>query len=186
MKILCTEYNEEKELAVIPIGDNALLRNNDDFYLPEFAKEISCVPQLVVRLSRLGKCVGERFASRYYEEIGLGVRFYADDFERELSEKNLPILMASSFDRSAAISGLKAKDKIEELHVSFLVNGELIYEEKEGGDIDGLISFASNYYTLKIGDFLYCGNGFRHRGLKLGDRIQMRLDGKEMMDFKLC
>ena len=30
MKILATEYNEQGERVIIPIGDNALLRNNDD------------------------------------------------------------------------------------------------------------------------------------------------------------
>ena len=50
MKILCAEYNEAGEAAIVPVGDDALLRNNDDFYLPGFAKELSCVPQLVVRI----------------------------------------------------------------------------------------------------------------------------------------
>ena len=66
----------------MPVGDDALLRNNDDFYLPAFGKEWSCVPQPVVRICKLGKCVSERFAGRYYEEAGMGIRFYADDLER--------------------------------------------------------------------------------------------------------
>ena len=37
MKLLCVEYNEAGEVAYNVIGDNALLRNNDDFYIPAFA-----------------------------------------------------------------------------------------------------------------------------------------------------
>ena len=42
MKLLCAEYNEAGEVAYNVIGDNALLRNNDDFYIPAFATELSC------------------------------------------------------------------------------------------------------------------------------------------------
>ena len=34
MKLLCAEYNEAGEVAYNVIGDNALLLNNDDFYIP--------------------------------------------------------------------------------------------------------------------------------------------------------
>ena len=47
MKLLCAEYNASGEVAYDVIGDNALLRNNDDFYIPVFAGELSCVPQVV-------------------------------------------------------------------------------------------------------------------------------------------
>ena len=75
MKLLCAEYNEAGEVAYNVIGDNALLRNNDDFYIPAFATELSCVPQIVLRIGKIGKHVAERFAERYYEEVGVGIRF---------------------------------------------------------------------------------------------------------------
>lgn len=188
MKILCAEYNAEGRVAIVPVGDDALLRNNDDFYIPEFTSRLSCVPQLVIRLCKLGKGVSERFASRYYEEIGVGIRFYADDLEQDLQAANLPTVMASSFGGSAAISNLVEKEKCGKAAYSLWVNGLNVYE----GDlsslpvgIEKLISLSSDFHTLKIGDFLYSGNVFRYRGLQLGDRIEVRLDGKEFMDFKL-
>lgn len=89
MKLLCAEYNEAGEVAYNVIGDNALLRNNDDFYIPAFATELSCVPQIVLRVGKIGKHVAERFAGRYYEEVGVGIRFYADNLERELLATSL-------------------------------------------------------------------------------------------------
>lgn len=188
MKILCAEYNPEGQVTVIPVGDNALLRNNDDFYIPEFATEISCVSQFVVRLCKLGKSVGMRFAGRYYEEIGVGIRFYADDLERTLQSLHLPVGVASSFDGSAAISNLIGCDERGTAMYSFLVNGKVICEEKMSDlpvCVDQLIAYASDFHTLKIGDFLFCGNRFRYRGLQLGDRLQVYFQGKELMDFKL-
>ena len=188
MKILCAEYNPEGQVSVVPVGDNALLRNNDDFYLPEFAGGLCCVPQLVLRICKLGKSVGERFAGRYFEEVGVGIRFYAEHFKKQLQESGLPAGMASSFDGSAAISALLPKEECGGTEYAFRVNGETVYEgsfEELPCSVEHLLSFASDFYTLKIGDFLFCGNRFRYRGLKEGDRLQVCFRGKEWMNFKL-
>lgn len=186
MKILCAEYNSAGEVAVVPVGDDVLLRNNGDFYVPDYTQQVSCVPQLVVRICKLGKSVGERFAGRYFEEIGVGIRFYADSLEEQLTAKKLPGIVAASFDSSAAISALVAIRKETKANYEMKVNGEVI----TSGDklhlpvsIEKLIAFSSVFHTLKIGDFLFCGHPFRFRGLKPGDKVQMTLDGKTMLDF---
>lgn len=188
MKILCAEYNSKNEFVIIPLGDNVLLRNNDDFYIPEFTKELSCVPQLVVRICRLGKSVDARFADRYYEEIGVGLRLFADDFENCLRNGNLSPVLASAYDNSAAISRLTVKMKGEGGNYELKVNGKPVFasEEKEMPvPIEELIAEASRYYTLKIGDFLFCGSPYRYQGLQVNDRLQMSLNGVELMNFKL-
>lgn len=188
MKILCTEYNDAGGIGVVPVGDDALLRNNDDFYLPAFGREWSCVPQPVVRICKLGKCVGERFAGRYYEEVGMGVRFYADDLARTLREEGLPEGMASSFGGSAAISALMPREACGEGEYALAVNGEQVFQGSLAGHPatpERLIALASEYHTLKIGDFLYAGNHYRYRGLKAGDRIQVTFCRRTVMDFKI-
>lgn len=186
MKVLCAEYNAGGDLAVVPVGDDVLLRNNGDFYVPEFTGEVSCVPQLVVRMCKLGKSVSERFAGRYYEEVGVGVRFYADTLEAELRKKGLPEVMAASFDSSAAISALKNRTGLHCIRYAMKVNEETVFEGDSGGlpvSPDKLVSVCSDYHTIKIGDFVYCGNTFRHRGMKIGDRVQVYLEGECMLDF---
>ena len=165
-----------------------MLRNNDDLYIPDFIKELSCIPQLVIRIHKLGKCVEERFGERYYEEIGVGIRFYADDMECRLKDRILPTSMAFSFDGSVAIGALFPKEQAIGARFIFRVNGELVFEsgvEDLPCSLETLITEASNYYTLKIGDYLYCGNQFRYRGLKLGDRLQIFFQDRIWMDFKL-
>lgn len=188
MKILCAEYNTAGEVAIVPMGDDVLLRNNDDFYIPDFAGELSCVPQLVVRLCKLGKYVNERFAERYYEAIGVGIRFYADDLERSLSARGLPAGVASSFGSSAAISELLSVMECEDAVYEMKVNGETVYrggKEKQIVSIERLIALSSEFHTLKIGDFLYGGNTFRYKGVKAGDRLQIEFCGQVLMDFKV-
>ena len=57
--------------------DTALLRNNDPFYIPSFSQEVHYECELVVRINRVGKAISERFAHRYYDEVGLGIDFTA-------------------------------------------------------------------------------------------------------------
>ena len=62
--------------------DTALLRNNDPFYIPSFSQEVHYECELVVRINRVGKAISERFAHRYYDEVGLGIDFTARDLQR--------------------------------------------------------------------------------------------------------
>lgn len=186
MKIICVEYSESGVPVIVPVGDNALLRNNQDFFFPEFTDELSCIPQLVIRISKLGKSIPERFAGRYYEELGVGVRFYADTLEVKLRAEQLPVVMASSFDNSAVISPLQKIGEVMPSSYSLFVNGNQycrIELQSIQSEIDRLLSLASNYHTLKIGDYLYCGFTERFHHLRIGDRVQLNLGEQCLSDF---
>ena len=183
MKILCVEYNEFGESTVVPVGDDVLLRNNNDFYIPEFTKHISCIPQFVVKLNKLGKCVGSKFADRYYNEFAVGVRFYADDLVDELLEKKLPPVAAYSFDGANALSALR--DFRQDAKFTFYVNDLPEFFMDMPLNIDEIVSFASEYHTIKIGDFLFCGGTFRKKNLKRGDNIKVQLNDEILLNFKI-
>ena len=70
--------------------DTALLRNNDPFYIPAFSHEVHYECELVVRIDRVGRSIAEKFAHRYYHEVGLGIDFTARDLQREAIAKGLP------------------------------------------------------------------------------------------------
>lgn len=56
-------------------ADTALLRNNDAFYIPDGVGRVVAEPHIVLKVSRLAKCIGERFASRCVEVVMGGVSF---------------------------------------------------------------------------------------------------------------
>lgn len=186
MKLICAEYNKRGDVAYSVVGDNALLRNNDDFYIPDFAGHLTAEPHLVLRVSKIGKSVGERFAGRYYEEVGVGIRFHAEDLENSLLDKGLSPAMASAFDGSAAISPLVSREgSVEDWCLVFRKNEEVLYS----GRVEDLplspeqqIAAMSRYYMLKIGDFIYCG-GLPRFVVQPGDRLRFSLAGRELLDF---
>ncbi len=201
MKIICigrNYVNHAKELGnqvpaepvIFLKPDTALLRNNDPFFVPDFAQEFHYETELVVKINRLGKNIAPQFAHRYYEEIGMGIDFTARDLQSKLKAKGLPWEKAKAFDKSAGISKQfisknRFKD-IQNLQFKLLVNGE---ERQNGytGDmifkVDEIISYVSQFFTLKIGDLIYTGTPEGVGKVNIGERFEVFLENEKMMDF---
>lgn len=200
MKILCIGRNyvahaEElnnplpTEPVVFSKPDTALLRNNDPFYIPGFAKEFHHEVEVVVRINRIGKKIAPEFAHRYYDEIGVGIDFTARDLQDSLKAKGLPWEKCKAFDHSAVISEFVPKadyQDVQNINFHLNVNGET---RQKGNTslmifkIDTLIAHLSNYFTLKIGDLIYTGTPAGVGPVMIGDRLQLYLEDKLMSDF---
>ncbi len=201
MKIICIGRNYAKhaqelnnavpqEPVIFLKPDTALLRNNQPFFVPDFANEFHYETELVVKINRLGKNVGKQFAHRYYSEVGMGIDFTARDLQADLKSKGLPWERAKAFDSSAAISKTwmptAAFKDVQNLHFKLLVNGE---DRQHGytGDmlfkVDEIIAYVSRFFTLKIGDLIYTGTPAGVGPVKIGDRFEVFLENQKMMDF---
>lgn len=200
MKILCIGRNYEdhaKELknplpsepVIFSKPDSALLRNNDPFFLPDFAQSFHHEVEIVVRINRLGKNIDAKFANRYYDEIGLGIDFTARDLQDELKGKGLPWEKAKAFDSSAVISPFVSKDKypdLEHLNFHLNINGETRQKgntEDMIFNIDQIISHVSKYFTLKIGDYIFTGTPSGVGPVEIGDRLQGFIEAENFFDF---
>ena len=125
--------------------------------------------------------VAERFAERYYEEVGVGIRFYADNLERELLAASLSPAAAMAFDSSAAISPMKSLVGISlgSMIFSFELNGESIFTRRVSEISrrpEETLAVMSEYYMLKIGDFLFCGGTSRQRISPTGEGLRILLE----------
>lgn len=204
MKIICIgrnyadhakELHDGAELPKEPLfslkPDTALLRNNDPFYIPSFSREVHYECELVVRITRLAKCIDEKFASRCYEEVGLGIDFTARDIQREAIAKGLPWELAKGFDHSAALSNefislAELGGDVQNLHFEMELNGEVRQQGFTGDmlfSVDKIISHISRYMTLRIGDLIYTGTPVGVGEVKAGDNIKARLGGKTLLNF---
>ncbi|MGQ1891415.1 fumarylacetoacetate hydrolase family protein [Thermophagus sp. OGC60D27] len=200
MKILCIGRNyadHARELSnpvpaepvVFLKPDSALLRNNDPFFIPDFAKAFHHEVEIVVRINRLGKNIEEQFAHRYYDEIGLGIDFTARDLQEKLRQKGLPWEKSKAFDNSAVISKFVHKDRyvdLNNLNFHLEVNDEVRQKGNTSDmlfSIDRIIANVSKYFMLKIGDLIYTGTPAGVGPVKTGDRLKGFIEDDLFFDF---
>ena len=206
MKIICigrnyaqhvVELDHTRELPKVPQffmkPDTALLRNNDPFYVPDFSQEVHYETELVVKINRVGRAIAERFAPRYYAEVGLGIDFTARDLQRNCIAQGLPWEIAKAFDHSAALSPefiplAELGGDVQTLHFEMRLNGELRQHGFTGGmifSVNRIISYVSRFVTLKMGDLIYTGTPVGVGPVKPGDRLTASLEKQTLLDFDI-
>ncbi len=173
--------------------DTALLRNNDPFYIPAFSHEVHYECELVVRIDRVGRSIAEKFAHRYYHEVGLGIDFTARDLQREAIAKGLPWEPAKAFDRSAALSPeflplAELGGDVQNLRFELSVNGEVRQQGFTGDmlfSVDRIVAAVSEYTTLRMGDLIYTGTPAGVGPVVPGDCLRATLEGRELLNFDI-
>jgi 2-keto-4-pentenoate hydratase/2-oxohepta-3-ene-1,7-dioic acid hydratase in catechol pathway len=172
--------------------DSAILPKGNPFYLPEWSTNIHYEVELVVRINRLGKNIEERFASRYYDEIGLGIDFTARDVQDELKKKGHPWEKAKGFDGSAVICNdfiaVNEFDSLENISFSLKKNGEFVQKGNSRDmihSIDKIISYVSQYMTLKIGDYIFTGTPVGVGQVIAGDVLEGFIGEQKMFGVKV-
>ena len=202
MKIICVGRNYaahakelnnavEEEPVIFLKPDTALLNNNQDFYLPDFSKDIHYETEVVVKIIKAGKHIDEKFAHRYYDSISLGVDFTARDLQSVLKSKGLPWERAKSFDGSAVIGrfiSLADAGAIQNLNFSMELNGQQVQAANTSEmifSVDKVISFVSRFITLKTGDLIFTGTPQGVGPVKADDRLVGRLGEYEMFNFQV-
>ena len=169
--------------------DTALLRNNKDFYYPEYSQDIHYECELVVRISREGKYIQEKYASTYIDGVGIGVDLTARDIQQSAKEKGWPWTLAKGFNDSAPVSTFLPAEQfpnLQDVHFSFKINGELRQEGHTAHMIFPilyLISYISQFITLKKGDLLFTGTPEGVGPLHVDDHLEGFLEGEKMLDF---
>lgn len=61
------------EGRVVVRPDTTWVRKYEDFYVPDFVDSLSVSDVVCAKVSRPGKCISERFAERYFEQMGTGL-----------------------------------------------------------------------------------------------------------------
>ncbi len=160
-KELGNEVPDEPVIFMKP--KSALLQPHTPFYYPEFSNELHYEAELVLRISKNGKYINERQASKYYNGITVGIDFTARDIQAELKKKGLPWEKAKAWDNSAVIGKWKeitSEMLTKPINFSLNKNGENV---QKGITTDMIFSFdqivanISNYFSLNIGDLIYTG-----------------------------
>ncbi len=178
---------EQSEPIFFLKPDTALLIRNRPFYIPDFSKHIDYEAEVVVKISRVGKNIAEKFAHRYYEELTVGIDFTARDLQSDARSKGNPWAACKGFDQSAAVGTFVNKNElppINNLHFSLLKNGEQMQHASTSemiNGIDKIISYISRYMTLHIGDLIFTGTPQGVGKVEIGDKLEVFLEERRLL-----
>ena len=202
MKLICIGRNYNKHIAELqnkrphaPLvflkPDSAILLKNQPFFIPEFSDNIQYEVELIVKINRVGKYIDPDYAAKYYDQIGLGIDFTARDLQQDLKQKGLPWEKAKAFDGSAVIGNWVSKSNfknIDQLSFGLKKNGRLVQSgnsQQMLWNIDELIAYVSQYFTLKIGDVIFTGTPAGVGAVAAGDTLTGYIEKEEFFSVKI-
>ena len=202
MKIICIgkNYHETIEkfdkttvqpIVVFMKPDTAIHNLEIPYYLPDFTQNLHYEIELVLKINQNGKCISEKFAHKYYDEIAVGIDFTACDVKVELSQKGLPWELAKAFDGSAIVGKFVSKETIEssssiQFHLD--KNGSTVQKGNTTQMLRGfdvIISEVSQYFTLRKGDLIFTGTPKGAGKVTTGDVLEGFFMGEKGFSLKI-
>jgi len=202
MKIICIgrNYREHAKELSNPIPkkpvffmkpDTALLQKNNPFFYPSFSEDVHYEVELVLRICKNGRHIGENFARNYYDQIGIGIDFTARDIQAECKQKGLPWEIAKAFDQSAPIGKFLKTKEIADLNTiefSLKINDEIrqIGNSKDMiFSFDQIISYVSKFVTLREGDYIFTGTPAGVGPARIDDHFEAFIGDRKLLDFNV-
>ena len=202
MKIICigrnyTDHIEElanerpEDPVVFLKPDTSLVLKNQPFFIPPFSDDVHYEVEILVRINRIGKHIQQKFAHKYYDEIGLGIDFTARDLQAKLKAKGLPWEKAKAFDGAAVLGDWVNKSElphIDELQFEMTKNGTVVQQSSSAlmlWKVDELIAYVSQFFTLKIGDIIFTGTPAGVGPVVENDVLEGSLEGRQLFSIKV-
>ena len=201
MKIICIGRNYAKHIEELanerpenPVvflkPDSAILPKNNPFFIPPFSDDVHYEVEVLVKINKVGKHIASRFAHKYYDEIGLGIDFTARDVQAQCKAKGLPWEKAKAFDGSAIVGQFFPKEEFDLENLSFQLekNGETVQDGNTNAmlwKIDELISYVSQYFTLKKGDLIFTGTPAGVGKVVENDELTGVLEGRKAFEIRV-
>jgi len=176
-----------EEPVIFTKPDSALLKPGRPFFVPDHLGRIDYEAEVVVRICRLGKTISERFAHRYYDAATVGIDFTARDLQREAAVRGLPWTVCKGFDGAAAIGEWRPAVAGQQFRFRLDRNGQTVQQGCTADmthSIDRLVSYISQFFTLKTGDLIYTGTPAGIGPVQIGDRLEAWLDGDKVLDLR--
>ena len=201
MKIICIGRNYAKHIEELanekpenPVvflkPDSAILPKKNPFFIPPFSNDVHYEVEVLVKINKVGKHIQPKFAHKYYDEIGLGIDFTARDIQQQCKEKGLPWEKAKAFDGSAVVGEFYPKSEFDLENLKFQLdkNGEMVQDGNTKAMLwktDELISYVSQFFTLKKGDIIFTGTPAGVGKVVANDVLTGTIEGKQAFQIRV-
>ena len=192
------EHNKElhqtlyitEEPVIFTKADSSLLTHGRPFFIPDFTQRCDYETELVVRISRLGRSIPQRFAHRYYDAVTVGIDFTARDLQERLRAQGLPWDISKGFDGSAAVGSFVATESlgkdIQDLRFHLDINGTTVQSGHTADmihTVDEIVSYISRFFTLKTGDLIFTGTPAGVGPVNIDDHLEGWIEGEKVLEF---
>jgi 2-keto-4-pentenoate hydratase/2-oxohepta-3-ene-1,7-dioic acid hydratase in catechol pathway len=187
------ELNNEvpSEPVIFMKPETAILKDGKPFFYPEFTSDIHYELEIVLKISKQGKYIQEKFAHTYFEQIGLGIDLTARDLQTKLKNKGLPWETSKAFDNSAIIGNFIPKENLknpEAIEFHLIQNGNTVQEGNSSlmlYNFNQIIAYTSQFFTLRTGDLIFTGTPAGVGPIKIGDKLTGFLEGQELLNCEI-
>jgi 2-keto-4-pentenoate hydratase/2-oxohepta-3-ene-1,7-dioic acid hydratase in catechol pathway len=202
MKLICIGRNYSNHIAELlnekptePVvflkPDTAILLKKQPFFIPDFSENVQHEVEVLVKISRVGKYIATDYAHKYYDQLSLGIDFTARDLQQTLKQKGLPWEKAKAFDGSAVVGKWVSKSQFKNLdNVSFSLkkNNTIVQSGNTKDmlwDINHIIAYVSQFFTLKIGDIIFTGTPSGVGPVQPNDNLIGSIENEEFFNIKV-
>lgn len=203
MKIICigrnyTKHIEElasekpEEPVIFLKPDTSVLLKKQPFFIPDFSENVHYEVEVLVKIKKVGKYIQQKFAHKYYDEIGLGIDFTARDLQNKLKDKGLPWEKSKCFDGSAVIGekwiSKKEFSDLNDIDFSLTQNGIIVQQSNTQymlWKINELIAYISQFFTLKIGDVIFTGTPEGVGKVAINDNLVGKIGDTQIFDINI-
>ena len=146
--------------------------------------------EVLIKINKVGKHIDAKFAHKYYDEIGLGIDFTARDIQQHCKENGMPWEKAKAFDGSAVIGEFYAKEEFDLKNVKFQLdkNGEIVQDGNTNAMLwktNELISYVSQFFTLKKGDIIFTGTPAGVGKVVENDLLTGTIEGRQAFQIRV-
>lgn len=188
------ELNNERpdEPVIFTKPDTSLLRNNAPFYYPDFSSDIHHEVELILRICKEGKNIDEKFASKYYDAIGIGIDFTARDLQQKAKEKGLPWDIAKGFNGSAPVSDtfypVSHFKNLKNINFSLQIDNMLRQQGNTSMmlfSFDYIVHYLSKFFTLRAGDLIFTGTPKGVGPVKAGNVLSAYIENEKLLEFEV-
>ena len=180
------------EPVIFTKADSALLTHGRPFFIPDFTQRCDYETELVVRIGRLGRSIPQRFAHRYYDAVTVGIDFTARDLQQRLRSQGLPGDLCKGFDGSAVVGDFvpvhTLERSVQDLRFHLNINGRTVQQGHTADmlyTVDELVSYISQFFTLKTGDLLFTGTPAGVGPVHIDDHLDGYLDERHLLSFNV-
>lgn len=171
-------------LALTLISDSAITVAGRPVFLPDFDSEWSAEFYLAMKVCRLGKCIPEKFAHRYYDRFTLAMRLVPTNITAELRSQGLPTAIGDLFDNALTLGQWVEATEIQDCFTATVCEKTITIDSLR--DLtDKAVSSISRYTTLKTGDVVMLGRLTDNIRAEQGIQILATINSQECLSLKI-